>query len=127
MKLFARDLKGIRMGKKMIKAEKLGEFVGRKVSLAGWLLTGKLVSTRKGEPMQFLTFEDETAIFETTFFPQVHRRFCHMLDRGRPYILSGLVEEDFGAITLTVDGVRTVGKVVSSKREEGVVTRRRAV
>jgi DNA polymerase III alpha subunit len=55
--------------------------------------------------MEFLTFEDETGIVETTFFPAVYHRFCHMLDRGRPYLLSGRVEQDWGAITLTVTRV----------------------
>jgi DNA polymerase-3 subunit alpha/error-prone DNA polymerase len=43
---------------------------------------------------------------ETTFFPDTYQRFCHILDRGRPYLLWGLVEENWGAVTLTVDGVR---------------------
>jgi DNA polymerase III alpha subunit len=55
--------------------------------------------------MEFLTFEDETDMIETTFFPEVYRRFCHMLDWGRPYLLSGRVETDWGALTLTVDEV----------------------
>ena len=92
----------------LIKAADLAAHVGRRVRLAGWLITGKLVSTRKGEPMQFLTFEDETAIVETTFFPGAYRQFCEMLDRGRPYLLAGRVESDFGAVTLTVDQVRPV-------------------
>jgi DNA polymerase-3 subunit alpha/error-prone DNA polymerase len=58
--------------------------------------------------MEFLTFEDETAIVETTFFPQVYRRFCHIIDRQRPYLLTGKVEEDWGAITLTVDKVEKI-------------------
>ncbi len=87
----------------LIKAVDLPNYVGRRVRLAGWLLTGKLIKTRKGDPMQFLTFEDESTIFETTFFPQTYRRFCQVLDWGRPYILSGKIEEDFGAVTLTVD------------------------
>ena len=37
---------------------------------------------KTGEPMEFLTFEDETGLVETTFFPQAYRRFCHLLDRG---------------------------------------------
>jgi hypothetical protein len=45
-------------------------------------------------PMEFLTFEDETGIVETTFFPQAYRRFCHMIDRNRPYLLTGKVEAD---------------------------------
>ena len=60
--------------------------------------------------MEFLTFEDETDQVETTFFPEVYRRFCSMLDRSRPFILYGKVEEDFGALTMTVERVTAVSK-----------------
>ncbi|BBO83485.1 hypothetical protein DSCO28_40510 [Desulfosarcina ovata subsp. sediminis] len=33
--------------------------VGRKVRLAAWLVTGKVIHTRQGKSMQFLTFEVE--------------------------------------------------------------------
>jgi hypothetical protein len=29
-----------------------------------------------------------------------------MLNRSRPYVLTGLAKKDFGAVTLTVDSVR---------------------
>jgi DNA polymerase-3 subunit alpha/error-prone DNA polymerase len=77
--------------------------VGKRVRFAGWLITGKVVETKKGEPMEFLTFEDETGLVEATFFPAAYRRFCHLLDRERPYLLSGKVDEDWGAVTLTVE------------------------
>jgi len=86
-----------------IKAVDLQQFVGRRVRLAGWLITGKVVHTRHGDPMEFLTFEDETGIVETTFFPKAYQRFCHMIDRARPYLLTGKVEQDWGALTLTVE------------------------
>jgi len=92
-------------GRGLIKTRDIRSHIGRRVRLAGWLITGKVTSTRKGDPMQFLTFEDETGIVETVFFPQAHRRFCHMLDWGRPYILSGVVDENFGAVTMNVDQV----------------------
>jgi len=88
--------------RQVVPAKDLHRQVGRQVRFAGWLLTGKTVRTRRGEPMEFLTFEDETGIVETTFFPAAYRRFCHLIDRGRPYLLSGEVERDFGALTLTV-------------------------
>ena len=44
-------------------------------------------------------------MIETTFFPAVYRRFCHMLDWGRPYLLTGRVGTDWGATTLTVEHV----------------------
>lgn len=92
--------------KKMLKVAALAERIGQRVQLAAWLLTGKLVSTRTGEAMEFLTFEDETGQLETTFFPEVYRTHAHMLQSGRGYLLTGMVEVDFGALTLTVDAVR---------------------
>ncbi|MEJ2169526.1 MAG: DNA polymerase III subunit alpha [Desulfobacterales bacterium] len=91
-----------------VKAVDLPHHRGRRVRLAGWLITGKVVTTKHGDPMEFLTFEDETGIVETTFFPQAYHRFCHMLDRARPYLLTGKVEEDWGALTLTVDRVEAL-------------------
>ncbi len=91
-----------------VKASRLPDQTGRRVRLAAWLVTGKVVHTRHGDPMEFLTFEDETGIVEATFFPEPYRRFCHMLDRNRPYLLAGKVEENWGAVTLTVDRVEPI-------------------
>ncbi len=91
-----------------VKAVEIARRVGGRIRFAGWLITGKVVETRQGEPMEFLTFEDETGLVETTFFPETYRRFCHLLDRERPYLLSGRVEEDWGAVTLTVAQVAAV-------------------
>ncbi len=89
-----------------IKAVALPRRCGRRVRFAGWLITGKVVHTKGGDPMEFLTFEDETGIVETTFFPKAYDRFCHLIDRGRPYLLWGTVDQNFGAATLTVDRVK---------------------
>ncbi|BDD85847.1 DNA polymerase III subunit alpha [Desulfofustis limnaeus] len=89
----------------LVKINSLASRVGQIVQLAGWLLTGKLVSTKRGETMEFLTFEDETGMVETTFFPQTYRRYAHLLTGNRPYRLSGLVESDYGAVTVTVDRI----------------------
>ena len=91
-----------------VKAVYLPRHLGSRVRTAGWLITGKVVHTKHGDTMEFLTFEDETGIVETTFFPETYRRFCHIIDRQRPYLLTGKVEEDWGAITLTVDRVETI-------------------
>ena len=99
--------------KSIVKAGDLPGFVGRHVQVAGLLITGKVVHTKHGDPMEFLTFEDETGLVETTFFPQAYRRFCAVLDRSRPFILFGKVEEDFGALTLTVSRVAEAPKLKS--------------
>jgi error-prone DNA polymerase len=105
MMLYADTLKKL----KTVKAMDLHRFVGCHVRIAGLLITGKVVHTKHGDPMEFLTFEDDTGLIETIFFPKAYRRFCAILDRSRPFILHGKVEEDFGAITMTVNRVEPIG------------------
>jgi len=86
-----------------VKAGQLSGHIGKNITFAGWLITGKIVKTKKGNPMKFLTFEDETGIVETVFFPKPYAQFCHMLDYGRPYLLKGVVDLNWGAVTLAVN------------------------
>ncbi len=86
-------------------AARLAEYAGRTVLTAGWFVTAKTVLTRKDEPMEFVSFEDTTALYETTFFPRAFDRFSVLLAPTKPFILRGRVEEDFGAVSLTVGEV----------------------
>ena len=88
-----------------VKGKDLYRHVGKKVKTVGWLITHKVVSTRKKELMEFMSFEDTTAIYETVFFPKAFAEFVHMITSTRPYILSGKVDSQYGAVTLTVDKV----------------------
>jgi len=85
-----------------VPAVDISRHVGETVTMAGWWVTGKPVSTRHGQPMEFVTFEDTTATFETTFFPRAYTRFCRKLTRHRPYLIRGKVEAEFGVATLNV-------------------------
>jgi len=86
----------------VIKAADIRRFVGRRIQMAGFLVTGKRVRTKHGDPMEFVTFEDETGLVETVLFPEVYRRCCSTLYHKGLFVLGGTVEEDFGACTLTV-------------------------
>ncbi len=89
-----------------VKAVDLPRHTGQPISFVGWLLTGKTIKTRQGDPMEFLTFEDETGLVETTFFPEAYRRFAGLLESNRPYLLQGRVEKDWGVVTLNVQNAR---------------------
>ena len=84
------------------------EWVGRYVTMIGWWVTAKRVRDKGGRPMEFVSFEDTTAIFDATFFPQAYDRFCQKLTRRSPFILKGKVEEEFGVATLTVEWVEHI-------------------
>jgi len=45
-------------GRKIVQASQLSRYVGRRVTLAAWSITGKEVVTKKGDPMEFVSFED---------------------------------------------------------------------
>jgi error-prone DNA polymerase len=89
-----------------VPARGLGGLVGTQVKVAGIMITAKTVRTRDERLMQFISFEDETAIFETVFFPEQYKRFARMLFSHRPYVLTGRVTEEFGVTSLTVSSVR---------------------
>ena len=97
--------KGILKDLHFVRARDFHAHVGKKVTTIGWLVTGKTVHTKNGEPMKFVSFEDTTGLYETVFFPKVYNQFCHMLNEMRPYILKGKVEEDFGSIVMTVNWI----------------------
>jgi len=59
--------------------------------------------------MEFVSFEDETALYETVLFPEAYARFRRLLYGSGPLLLRGLVEEDRGAVTVTLEEVSTVG------------------
>jgi DNA polymerase III alpha subunit len=113
-----------------VRACDLHAHVGKTITAVGWLVTGKTVHTKNGEPMKFVSFEDTTGLYETVFFPKVYHQFCHMLNEMRPYILKGKVEEDFGSITMTVNWIGFLDRYkggIPSPRRENKMTRHSAL
>jgi error-prone DNA polymerase len=89
-----------------ILAKDLSQHVGEVVTVIGWLVTEKIISTKKGEPMEFMTLEDQTSLYDATVFPDLYRRSCHLLATNQAYVVTGLVEEQFSTVTLTVRTLR---------------------
>jgi error-prone DNA polymerase len=101
LELYQDILKGLNH----IHAKDLHHHVGKYITIIGWLVTGKTVRTKAGDPMKFISFEDTTGIYETVFFPKVYNRYCHMLNASRPYVMKGRVEKDFGSVNVNVNWV----------------------
>jgi DNA polymerase III alpha subunit len=63
----------------------------------------------KGEnPMEFVSFEDETALIEAVLFPETYRRYGGLLFEERPFFIVGKVQLDRGGLTLEL---RSLSKV----------------
>ena len=70
---------------------------------------GHPLSDPQEEPMSFATFEDETGLLETVWFPETYRAFGSCLDSIAPVVLTGKVEVDHGVPTLTVASAKLYG------------------
>jgi DNA polymerase III alpha subunit len=55
--------------------------------------------------MEFITFEDDTAIYETVLFPKAFSKYKHLLIASTPFILQGIVQNDQGAICLNLHNI----------------------
>ena len=89
-----------------VRGSNLHLHVGKRVRTIGWLVTGKIVRTKNDELMEFYSFEDTTALYETVFFPEAYVRFFNMISTVRPYVLTGIVDSEYDAVTLRVEKLR---------------------
>jgi DNA polymerase III alpha subunit len=93
-----------------LKARDISRHVGRNIRMVGWLISSKTVWTKDDDPMSFISFEDETAIFETVFFPKAYAGYAPGLNAHEPFILEGTLEDDHGAVSLHVQRVAPLNK-----------------
>lgn len=67
-------------------AKDLALHIGKDVTLTGWLPTEKIVSTKKADPMELMTLEDETGMYDAAVFPKTYRQYCHLLAVNQAYV-----------------------------------------
>jgi DNA-directed DNA polymerase III PolC len=92
----------------VIPAAKLPEYVGKPISVLGYLVTMKPSRTLKGENMFFGTFTDAAGNWlDTVHFPGSAAKFP-LQGRGY-YRMTGLVMEEFGVYNLNVHHMVKVG------------------
>lgn len=75
---------------------------GRQVAVAGVLFAERRARTRTGEFMKFISLEDEWGAVEAVLLPDAYQRLGARLTTRGPYLLTGTVEDHFGAVSLIV-------------------------
>jgi DNA polymerase III alpha subunit len=100
---------------RLCRSTELHRHVGRYVLAAGMLTTAKPVHTLRDEPMEFATFDDGDGLIEAVLFPDVYRELGHVLFDQGPFIFRGKVEEEFGAVTLTITHLDRLDRAVQRR------------
>jgi hypothetical protein len=67
--------------------------------------------------MEFATFDDGEGLIQTVLFPDVYRARGHVLFDQGPFLFRGKVEEEFGAVTVTVLGLDRVERAIRRSRD----------
>ncbi len=91
---------------RVLRASNLENYVGKTVALVGWQVTRKRLRTKHDEPMVFITFEDTHALYETVMFPREYRRFAPLTVASGPFLVTGPVTSEHGAVTVTIKDLR---------------------
>jgi DNA polymerase III alpha subunit len=92
-------------------ARELARHAGRRVTLVGVLAATKRVRTKHGEPMMFLTLEDETDLYDVVLFPHVYQRDGARLDGPGPFVVTGRVEDDPHPSSVTAERLRLLEEI----------------
>jgi DNA polymerase-3 subunit alpha len=99
------DLLQERPKQKLVYTMELNSLIGKRVSMLGYYVTRKPVTTSNGKLMSFGTWLDEQGkYFDTTHFPPSLERYP-LKGKGM-YLIHGKVTEDFGFASLEVDALQ---------------------
>jgi DNA-directed DNA polymerase III PolC len=90
----------------LLDSRALAGAVGKRVRIAGVLEAQRSALTVRGGTMLFLTLDDEFGLFEVTVFPD-QARTCQIGGYG-PYLITGTVEDQYGAVTIRAQSVEMV-------------------
>lgn len=90
---------------------------GERVSVAGLVRDVKTITTRKGEPMAFVTLEDFHSQTEAVIFPRTLRQYRALLQTDQPVRMSGRVNRHENGIKLLADTVEDLKRFMEAERQ----------
>lgn len=92
----------------VISSAELEAYVGREVTMAGWLIAERRVGLKDRGAMKFLTLEDGGGVYEAVMFPEAYQSFGHLLTTHGPYFVGGEVQDEDGYCALTMSWLEVV-------------------
>jgi len=83
---------------------------GASATIAGFISARKRITARSGEPMAFVTVEDETGAVEVICFPRVYAQVQLLLDGDDPVVVRGRVNHVEEGAKILADEMRALGR-----------------
>ncbi len=89
-----------------IRGYEIASHVEKKVTLVGWPITRRTIVTKQDLLMDFISFEDESTLYDVVLFPQVHKKYHSLLGVIRPLIIRGIVHKEWDALIVEVTSMQ---------------------
>ncbi|WP_251549557.1 DNA polymerase III subunit alpha [Neobacillus muris] len=86
-----------------------------RIAAGVYISSKKVIRTKKGESMAFLTVSDASGEMETVAFPEAYRRFSALLQEGNFAVLEGKIEEREGRLQMIIQQAYEIGQWIQSK------------
>jgi DNA polymerase-3 subunit alpha len=80
----------------------------KKVRIGSFISNERVIRTRKGDLMAFLTLSDQSGDMEAVAFPELYKRFSHLLKTGETLLVEGNLEEREGKTQLILKGITEI-------------------
>ena len=109
------------LGKRIKKAKDIHLYIGKTIALAGIAITRKITATRNRQPMEFVTFEDETDLYECVMFPEAYETFGDLLNWETLFLIQGKVEKAYSVYTVTIEKLISLTQMIKKIKETKTV------
>jgi DNA-directed DNA polymerase III PolC len=86
--------------RRYVSANRLQEFLDRRVTVAGFVATARRARTSDNRVMGFVTVEDATGLIEASFFPDQLALYKTICSYGGPVWIGGRVTEHLASLSL---------------------------
>ena len=109
------------LGKRIKKAKDIHLYIGKPIALAGIAIARKITATRNRQPMEFVTFEDETDLYECVMFPEAYETFGDLLNWETLFLIQGKVEKAYSVYTVTIEKLISLTQMIKKIKETKTV------
>jgi len=109
------------LGKRIKKAKDIHLYIGKTIALAGIAITRKITATRNRQPMEFVTFEDETDLYDCVMFPEAYETFGDLLNWETLFLIQGKVEKAYSVYTVTIEKLISLTQMIKKIKETKTV------
>ncbi len=101
---FAAELEGT------VKADRVEQFVGRRIHVGGWMIAAKLTRTKKGQRMMFINLDDAVGRIDVVIFPRCFDEYAHLMRTAGPFVIYGKVVKEYDVVNIVAEKIELLKK-----------------